>query len=83
MTLNDVLYQIRKTDGRPFAVTSVRSTGKTQGSVKKGVYIFADFIDTNRDILKVRQIEPEPEDHTKILKISHLITFNNQLIIHK
>ena len=79
MTINDVLYHIRQTDGRPFHVAYVRSTGKV-GSVGSGVYLFDGYIDTNVDIIKVRDAETKV---LKTLKISHLISYNKKAIIHK
>jgi hypothetical protein len=77
MTANDMLYQIRKSDGKPFRMAYVRSTGKSIGSVGSGEYIFNDFIDTNMDIIKLK----DHEGIVKTLKISHILSFNSKPII--
>lgn len=81
MTINDVLYKIRNSDGKAFRLVSVRSTGTTAGVVKSADYIFADFIDTNLDLIKVKEVGEG--EQIKTLKISHLLVYNKNIIIHK
>jgi len=50
------------------------------GSVGSGVYLFDGYIDTNVDIIKVRDADTKV---LKTLKISHLISYNKKAIIHK
>jgi hypothetical protein len=80
MTLNEVLYQIRKSDGKPFRLAYVRSTGKSKGSVNSKDFTFADFIDTNEDIIKLTDVE---KGVVNTLKISHILSYNKQPIIRQ
>lgn len=76
MTINQVLFQIRQSSN-PFALAYVRSTGKTKGSIGAGVFHFENYIDTNADIIKLRDTE---SGVIKTLKISHLLSFNKKTI---
>lgn len=77
--IDKVLYEIRKTDGNPFALSYVRSVGKRAGSVGSGEFLFRDFIDTRRDEIKLLNTK---DQILRTIKISHLVTFNNQPIKH-
>jgi hypothetical protein len=79
LKINQALYQIRNANGKEFSLAYVRSTGKQQGSVGSGTFLFQDFIDTRQDLIKVLHTG---ENVVKTIKISHIISFNNQAISH-
>jgi hypothetical protein len=78
MTINEVLMRIRQSGGdRSFRLAYVRSSTKSAGSIGSGDYIFLDYIDTNKDLIKVMDTETKT---VKTLKISHLLTYNQKAI---
>jgi hypothetical protein len=77
MSIDQVLFQIRKKGEKPFRLAYVRSTGKSIGSTGSGLFVFADFIDTNQDIIKCRDNETGV---IKTLKISHILSYENHII---
>lgn len=77
MTINQVLHQVRQSNGNAFRFAYVRSSGKSIGSVGSGTFVFAEFIDTNKDLIKVTDAETGT---IKTLKISHLLSYNNKPI---
>lgn len=79
LKINQVLYNIRNARGSEFSLAYVRSAGKAQGSVGSGKFIFQDFIDTRQDLIKVLNTA---ENVVKTIKISHIISYNNQAISH-
>lgn len=77
MRINDVLFKIRSSGEKAFKLAYVRSTGKTAGSIGSGEFIFMDYMDTNTDEIKLKDIDA---DRIKTLKISHIISFNKIII---
>lgn len=80
MNVDQMLYKIRQSEGLPFRLAYVRSTGKSIGSVGAGLFVFGDFIDTNVDEIKLINVELQS---TRTLKITHILSFNNTPISHK
>lgn len=79
MNVDQMLFEIRQSEGKPFRLVYVRSTGANIGSVGQGEFVFGDYIDTNADDIKLYKVGGT----LRTLKITHIFSFNSNPIQHR